>query len=65
MTVSLETQQRIAVLREKARNGTLTIDETKEAIAFLRQERMAMPPAKASPKKVEVNVDNLLGELGL
>jgi hypothetical protein len=66
LTVSLEMQQRIAILRQKARDGTLTLEETKEGIAFLRQERLSMPPAKASgSKKPVVNVDNLLGELGL
>lgn len=65
MTVSIEMQTRIAELRQKARDGTLTLEETKEGIAFLRQERMAMPPAKSSSKKVVVNADDLLGELGI
>jgi pyruvate/2-oxoglutarate dehydrogenase complex dihydrolipoamide acyltransferase (E2) component len=66
MSVSLEMQQRIAVLRQKAREGTLTLDEMKEGINFLRAERMAMPPAKSSSKaKVVVNADDLLGELGI
>ena len=65
MTVSIEMQQRIAILRQKARDGTLTLEETKEGIAFLRAERMAMPPSKPSKKKEEINVDNLLGELGI
>lgn len=51
MTVSIEMQVRIAELRQKARDGTLTLEETKEGIAFLRQERLAMPPAKAKPAK--------------
>ncbi len=65
MAVSLETQQRIAELRIKAREGTLTLEETKEGIAFLRAERLAMPPSKSSSKKVVVNADDLLGELGI
>ena len=65
MIPSLEVQQRIATLRQKARDGTLTLDETKEGIAFLRAERLAMPPSKSSSKKVIINVDNLLGELGI
>jgi len=51
--VTLELQIRIAELRQKARDGTLTLEETKEGIAFLRQERLAMPPAKASKAKAE------------
>ena len=65
MSVSPEMMERIAILRQKARDGTLTLDETKEGIAFLRQERMAMAPAKATTKKPVVDVDNLLGELGI
>lgn len=65
MTVSLEMQQRIAILRQKARDGSLTLEETKEGIAFLRQERLAMPPAAGKSKKVVVNADDLLGELGI
>lgn len=68
MTVSLETQRRIAELRNKARLGEpLTIEEMKEAIAFLRQERLAMPPAKAvsRTKAPPPNADDLLSELGI
>jgi uncharacterized protein YnzC (UPF0291/DUF896 family) len=66
MSVSLEMQVRIAELRQKAREGTLTLEETKEGIAFLRQERLAMPPStKSASKKVVVNADDLLGELGI
>lgn len=67
MTVSLETQQRVAELRQKAREGTMTLEDTKEAIAFLRQERLAMPAAstKSRTKKAPINTDALLGELGI
>lgn len=67
MTVSLEIQQRIATLRQKARDGTLTLEETKEGIAFLRQERLAMPPAKASGSKkvAPPSEDDLDKELGI
>lgn len=64
MSVSLEMQTRIAVLRQKARDGTLTLEETKEGISFLRQERLMMAPAKVS-KKAVVDVENLLGQLGI
>lgn len=65
MSVSLEIQQRIAILRQKARDGTMTLEDTKEGISFLRAERLAMPLSKPSTKKAPVDVDNLLGELGL
>jgi len=67
MTVSLPTQQRIAELRQKAREGTMTLDDVKEGIAFLRQERLNMAPAKAAPKAKAAapSGDDLLKELGL
>ncbi len=68
MLPSIERQQRIAELRQKAREGTLTLEETKEGIAFLRAERLAMPQTKASgsrAKAAPVNANDLLGELGL
>ena len=62
MTVSLEIQQKVAEWREKARAGTLTLDEMKSAISFLRAERMAMPPAKSKSNPV-INTDDLFNEL--
>lgn len=65
MTVSLEHQQRIAELREKSRAGTLTREECKEGIIFLRGARLAMPPSKTSKAKPIINEDDLLSELGI
>lgn len=65
MTVSLEMQQKVAEWRAKARDGTLSLPEMKEAIAFLRQERQAMPPAKSRTAKPKVDANDLLSELGL
>lgn len=66
MTTSLELQQRMAELRIKARQPDgLTIDEMREAIGFLREERLAMPPAKSRTVKVDTNVEDTLKELGL
>lgn len=62
MTVSLEIQQKVAEWRDKARAGTLTLDEMKSAISYLRAERLAMPPAKAKAKAV-INTDDLFNEL--
>jgi len=58
---------RIAELRQKARENSLTIEEMKEGIAFLRQERLAMPVTSAKPrtKAPAPNADDLLSELGL
>lgn len=67
MPVSLEMQQKVAEWRLKAKAGTLTLDETREAIKFLRQERLAMPQGKPSTRKSAAtpNADDLLSELGL
>lgn len=67
MTVSLEHMQRISELRSKAASGDLTIDECKEAIAFLRKERLAMPQSTSKPRtaKPTVNADDLLKDLGI
>lgn len=67
MSVSLDTQVRIAELRLKAAEGTLTLEECKEAISFLRQERLAMPQTSAKPRtaKVVPNADDLLKDLGI
>lgn len=62
MTVSLEIQQKVAEWRDKARAGTLTLDEMKSAISYLRAERLAMSPAKAKAKAV-INTDDLFNEL--
>lgn len=67
MAVSLETQQRVAELRVKAREGNLTVEEMREAITMLRAERLAMPAtaSKSRAKAPPVDADALLGELGI
>jgi len=65
MTVSLEMQQKVAEWRQQARDGTLSREDMIGAIAFLRQERQAMPPAKSRTAKAAINADDLLSELGL
>lgn len=61
---------RIQVLRDKARNNTLTMEETKEAIALLRSGRAAasQTAAKSSSKRASAKApaksgDDLLSEL--
>ena len=68
MIPNLPIQQRIAELRIKARSPEgLTLEETREAITFLRGERLAMPqkPASARSKAPTPNADDLLSELGI
>lgn len=63
MSVSPETIAKVAEWREKAKLGTLTQDEMREAIKFLRAERLAMPAPSKTKAKPQVNVDSLFGEL--
>lgn len=67
--ISLDLQMRIAEWRRKAAEGTLALDEMKEAIVMLRQGRVAAQNASAVAKrkaavKVIPAAEDLLGELG-
>lgn len=60
--------EKIAMLRAKARENTLTPDEMKEAIQLLRQGRVAAAGTSAKSKatkasKAPVNSEALLNEL--
>lgn len=58
------TQAVIADYREKARLGTLTIDEMREAIVHLRGARTAAPPpSKRAAATPAPSVDDLFNEL--
>lgn len=75
--VSVPTQERIAALRQKAReNGQLTLDETREVIAMMRGDRIRAATVSAKSRtvkadgaaakaksKLPVDSDALLGEL--
>lgn len=67
MTVSLAIQTEIADLRQKAREGTMTLEDARRGLVILRADRIAMPASKSAPrtKKVGINADDLLGELGI
>ncbi len=66
MAVSIEVQTRVAELRAKARDGTLTMEDMREGISLLRAERLAMPQGKPTSRKAPTpNADDLLSELGL
>ena len=49
--VPLELQSKIASRRLRAAEGTLTLEEMKEAVAFLRQGRVAAANASAASKR--------------
>lgn len=64
MLPSPELQTKIALWRQKARDGTLTQEEMREGIKFLRAEREAMPVSVARAKaKPAINVAGLFDEL--
>ncbi len=51
--VTVETQIKLAEWRRKAREGTLTVEESREALKFLRADRLSAGTAttKASKSK--------------
>lgn len=67
MAQSIEMQAKLGVWREKARAGTLTQDELREAIAALREDRSRAVAAgvvsKTRAKKAPVSSEDLLAEL--
>ena len=71
MAQSPEMQAKIQLWRQKAREGTLTQEEMREAIAALRQDRVGASSVSAASRekkattraKANINSDDLLGEL--
>lgn len=66
--MSPELQSKIAVWRQKAVNGNLTLDEMKEAIAALRADRVGAAVASTTSRASKVkapapNAADLLSEL--
>lgn len=71
MALSPEAQAQVQLWRQKAREGTLTQDEMRQAIATLRQDRINAATTSATSRekkastraKKNVNSDDLLSEL--
>lgn len=71
MAQSPEMQAKIQLWRQKAREGTLTQEEMREAIAALRQDRIGAAGVSAASRERKataraqknVNSDDLLSEL--
>lgn len=65
--LSPELQARIDILRAKAADGTYSLEDQKEAIAYLRQERKAATltaaSVRAKAKAAIPNSDDLLDGL--
>lgn len=49
--ISPELQQRIAIWRQRAAAGELTLDEMKDAVKFLRAGRLAAAEAASSVRR--------------
>lgn len=71
MSDSLDLQLKVAEWRAKARAGTLSLEETREAIKYLRAGRALVAPATggsktnktAAAKAAKPSGDDLLSEL--
>jgi hypothetical protein len=66
--ISPELQQKIAGWRQKALDGTITIEEQREALKLMREGRLAAAQASAAGKRAKAkaavpNADDLLSEL--
>ena len=70
--ISAETQTRIAQLRAKSQDGTLTLEDMREAVSMLRDNRLSAGQAAAKsigaakakkPKAAARTEDSLLNEL--
>lgn len=63
MLPSSDTITKVAQWRQAARDGTLTQDQMREAIVFLRAERTATPAGKKTTAKATVDTKSLFDEL--
>lgn len=64
-----EIQSKIAIYRQKAVDGTLTLDEMKEAVLMMRQNRRTAAASASSPRRAKAkaeikSADEMLNELG-
>lgn len=64
--ISAELQQRIAIWRQRAATGDLTLEECQEAVRMLREGRMeaakaAQSTKRAAAKKAIPDADTLFG----
>lgn len=61
--ISPELQSRIATWRAKAADGSITLDEMREAIIQLRGARLTAGQAPAKAAKAKPNATSLLDQL--
>jgi hypothetical protein len=63
-----ETQAKIQMFRQKSREGTITTEELREALAIMREDRVGAQTTSTASRtkkaaKAAINSDDLLGEL--
>lgn len=68
--ISPELQSKLSIWRQKASEGTLSMEELREAVAFLRSDRKAAASTSTAKKNAKAKVaipdaDTLMKELGL
>lgn len=68
MAISHEAKAEIQLYRQKAREGNLTTEDLRHAIALLREDRMSAQAASTKSKttkaaKAAINSDSLLDEI--
>lgn len=63
--ISPELQAKLAIWRQKATAGTLSIEDTREAVRHLRSDRNSAAYEPSGKKRTAKSADDMLGELGL
>ena len=66
--ISPELSAKIAVWRQKSLDGTITIEEQREAVRLMREGRLAAAQASSASKRIKAkaevpSADDLLNEL--
>lgn len=67
--ITPDIQAKIAIFRQKCADDTITIEELKEALALMREGRLAAARTSDSAKRTKakatiLNADEMLKELG-
>jgi hypothetical protein len=68
-TYTAETLQKLQLWRAKAADGTLTLDEMREAVVLMRGDRKAGQSASSTTRRAKAkaeipSADDMLSELG-
>jgi hypothetical protein len=61
--LSPETLSRVSYLQQKVINGTATMEDMREGVKLLREDRLHVAQSAARAKKAPVNVGQLFDDL--